>query len=104
MPLYTAISQEGTISTEHQGKNRIRDHPNSHFCDESAEELCPRGLSLVSSGMTAGTKLNSYHTVTSMNVLLRSGTLIDTGSVVVDGQLFEHEHELRGLRIQMWVL
>ena len=46
------------------------------------------------SGMTAGTKLNSYHTVTSMKVLLPSGTLIDTGSVAVDGRLFEHEHEL----------
>src|SRR5580692_6591413 len=46
------------------------------------------------SGMTAGTKLNSYHTVTSMKVLLPSGTLIDTGSVTVDGQLFEHEREL----------
>jgi D-lactate dehydrogenase len=46
------------------------------------------------SGMTAGTKLNSYHTVTSMKVLFPSGTLIDTGSVAVDGQLFEHEREL----------
>jgi D-lactate dehydrogenase len=46
------------------------------------------------SGMTAGTKLNSYHTVTSIKVLLPSGTLIDTGSVAVDGQLFEYEREL----------
>src|ERR1700683_303371 len=46
------------------------------------------------SGMTAGTRLNSYPTVTSMKVLLPSGTLIDTGSVAVDGQLFEHEREL----------
>jgi D-lactate dehydrogenase len=46
------------------------------------------------SGMTAGTKLNSYHTVTSMKVLLTSGTLIDTGSMTVDGQLFEHEREI----------
>jgi D-lactate dehydrogenase len=46
------------------------------------------------SGMTAGTRLNSYHTVTSMKVLLPSGTLIDTGSVAVNGQLFEHEREL----------
>jgi D-lactate dehydrogenase len=49
------------------------------------------------SGMTAGTKLNSYHTVTSMKVLLPSGTLIDTGSVAVDGQLFEHEGEHRSI-------
>ena len=46
------------------------------------------------SGMTAGTKLNSYHTVTSMKVLLTSGTFIDTGSIAADGQLFEHEREL----------
>jgi D-lactate dehydrogenase len=46
------------------------------------------------SGMTAGTKLNSYHTVTSMKVLLPSGTLIDTGSVAVDGQPLEHEREV----------
>src|SRR6201996_2986021 len=46
------------------------------------------------SGMTAGTKLNSYHTVTSMKVLLTSGTLIDTGSATVDVQLLEHEREL----------
>jgi D-lactate dehydrogenase len=46
------------------------------------------------SGMTAGTKLNSYHTVTSLKVLLPSGSLIDTGSAAVDGQLFEHEREL----------
>ena len=46
------------------------------------------------SGMTAGTKLNSYQTVTSMKVLLPSGTLIDTGNAGVDGQLFEHEREL----------
>ena len=46
------------------------------------------------SGMTAGTKLNSYHTVTSMKVLLPSGTLIDTGSLAVDRQLLEHEREL----------
>jgi FAD/FMN-containing dehydrogenase len=32
------------------------------------------------SGMTAGTKLNSYHTVASMKVPLPSGTLIDTDS------------------------
>src|ERR1700677_2151839 len=30
------------------------------------------------SGMTAGTKFNSYHTVVSMKVLLPSGTFIDT--------------------------
>ena len=38
--------------------------------------------------MTAGTKLNSYHTVVSMKVLLPSGTLIDTGDREVDGELF----------------
>jgi D-lactate dehydrogenase len=46
------------------------------------------------SGMTAGTKLNSYHTVASMKVLLPSGTLIDTGNREVDGELFAHEREL----------
>ena len=46
------------------------------------------------SGMTAGTKLNSYHTVASMKVLLPSGTLIDTGDRGVDGDLFAHEREL----------
>jgi D-lactate dehydrogenase len=46
------------------------------------------------SGMTAGTKLNSYHTVASMKVLLPSGTLIDTGDREVDGELFAHEREL----------
>ena len=47
------------------------------------------------SGMTAGTKLTSYHTVASMKVLLPSETLIDTGSEAADEQLFEHECELR---------
>jgi D-lactate dehydrogenase len=46
------------------------------------------------SGMTAGTKLNSYHTVASMKVLLPSGTLIDTARPDVDRTLFEHEREL----------
>jgi len=46
------------------------------------------------SGMTAGTKLNSYHTVASMKVLLPSGTLIDTESKAVDEQLLKHEREL----------
>jgi D-lactate dehydrogenase len=46
------------------------------------------------SGMTAGTKLNSYHTVSAMKVLLSSGTLIDTGDTGVDEQLFLHEREL----------
>jgi D-lactate dehydrogenase len=47
------------------------------------------------SGMTAGTKLNSYHTVASMRVLLPSGTLIDTADSGVDAMLLEHERELR---------
>ena len=46
------------------------------------------------SGMTAGTKLNSYHTVVSMKVLLPSGTLIDTARPDVNRTLFEHEREL----------
>ena len=46
------------------------------------------------SGMTAGTKLNSYHTVASMKILLPSGTLIDTGDREVDGELFAHEREI----------
>jgi D-lactate dehydrogenase len=46
------------------------------------------------SGMTAGTKSNSYHTVASMQVLLPSGTLIDTGRQEVDGELLAHEPEL----------
>src|SRR3984885_14550501 len=46
------------------------------------------------SGMTAGTKLNSYHTVASMKVLLPSGTLIDTAGKNADGTLFEYEREL----------
>src|SRR6202167_3223872 len=46
------------------------------------------------SGMTAGTKLNSYHTVASMKVLLPSGTLIDTGDREVDGELFAYEREI----------
>src|SRR5580700_4427570 len=46
------------------------------------------------SGMTAGTKLNSYHTVASMKVLLPSGTLIDTASPDADRTLFEYEREL----------
>src|SRR5580698_51625 len=43
------------------------------------------------SGMSAGTKLNSYHTVASMKVLLASGTLIDTAAADVDTILLEHE-------------
>jgi D-lactate dehydrogenase len=46
------------------------------------------------SGMTAGTKLNSYHTVASMKVLLPSGTLIDTADKNVDGTLLKYEREL----------
>jgi D-lactate dehydrogenase len=46
------------------------------------------------SGMTAGTKFNSYHTVASMKVLLPSGTLIDTNDKAADAQLFEYEREL----------
>src|SRR6202167_2182750 len=53
------------------------------------------------SGMTAGTKLNSYHTVSSMKVLLPSGTLIDTGSVTVNGQLLEHERELHDALLEI---
>jgi D-lactate dehydrogenase len=45
------------------------------------------------SGMTAGTKFNSYHTVASMKVLLPSGTLIDTNDKA-DGKLFEYERDL----------
>jgi D-lactate dehydrogenase len=46
------------------------------------------------SGMTAGTKFNSYHTVASMKVLLASGTVIDTSDEGVEGRLFEYEREL----------
>jgi D-lactate dehydrogenase len=46
------------------------------------------------SGMTAGTKLNSYHTVASMRILLPSGTLINTADKDVDRMLAEHEREL----------
>jgi D-lactate dehydrogenase len=46
------------------------------------------------SGMTAGTKFNSYHTVQSMKVLLPSGTLIDTSDPGADGQLAEYDREL----------
>lgn len=46
------------------------------------------------SGMTAGTKFNSYHTVASLKVLLPSGTLFDTADKGADGILFEHEREL----------
>lgn len=46
------------------------------------------------SGMTAGTKLNSYHTVVSMKVLLPSGTLIDTADKNVNSMLSEYEREL----------
>src|SRR5580698_8930798 len=53
------------------------------------------------SGMTAGTKLNSYHTVASMKVLLPSGTLIDTGDPRVDGELLAHERELHDGLLEM---
>jgi D-lactate dehydrogenase len=46
------------------------------------------------SGMTAGTKFNSYHTVASMKVLLPSGTLINTGNREVDSELLAQEREL----------
>jgi len=46
------------------------------------------------SGMTAGTKFNSYHTVVSMKVLLPSGTFIDTNDKDADGNLLEYEREL----------
>ncbi len=46
------------------------------------------------SGMTAGTKLNSYHTVVAMKVLLPSGTILDTADKAVDAKLCESEREL----------
>ena len=46
------------------------------------------------SGMTAGTKLNSYHTVVAMKVLLPSGTILDTADSEVDTKLFDSEREL----------
>jgi D-lactate dehydrogenase len=46
------------------------------------------------SGMTAGTKFNSYHTVASMKVLLPSGVLIDTSDDGVEAKLVEYEREL----------
>lgn len=46
------------------------------------------------SGMTAGTKLNSYHTVSSIKVMLPSGTLIDTAATNADRALLEGEREL----------
>jgi D-lactate dehydrogenase len=46
------------------------------------------------SGMTAGTRLNSYHTVRSMKILLASGTLIDTADPVADFKLQEAEPQL----------
>ena len=59
------------------------------------------GVANNASGMTAGTRLNSYHTVTSMKVLLPSGTLIDTGSAAVNGQLLEHERELHDALLEI---
>ena len=46
------------------------------------------------SGMTAGTKLNSYQTIASMKVLLPSCNLIDTGDQNANNQLLEFEREL----------
>jgi len=46
------------------------------------------------SGMTAGTKLNSYHTVVAMKVLLPSGVILDTADSEVDARLFDSEREL----------
>ncbi len=46
------------------------------------------------SGMTAGTTLNSYHTVRSMKVLLPSGTLVDTGDTLADPKLEDLEPEI----------
>jgi len=46
------------------------------------------------SGMTAGKKLNSYHTVASMKVLLSSGLLIDTADKDLDMKLVEYEKDL----------
>jgi hypothetical protein len=50
MPLYTVITQDGTVSAETKAKI-ARDHPNPRHRDESAEELCPRGLPLLSEGV-----------------------------------------------------
>src|SRR6201996_2051092 len=46
------------------------------------------------SGMTAGTKLNSYHTVVAMKLLLASGAIFDTADKGVDAKLRESEREL----------
>jgi hypothetical protein len=56
MPLYTAITQEGTVSVATQTNNCRIDHPNPHFRDEGADELCPRGLPSYpkGSGFTGG--------------------------------------------------
>jgi D-lactate dehydrogenase len=46
------------------------------------------------SGMTAGTTLNSYHTVRSLRVILPSGNEIDTGASDADTKLRSYEPEL----------
>lgn len=46
------------------------------------------------SGMTAGAKFNSYHTVASMMVLLPSGTVLNTADNAADGVLLEYDREL----------
>jgi hypothetical protein len=51
MPLYTAITQEGTVSVEIKTKIAEENHPNPHFCDEGTKEFCPRDLPLLSEGV-----------------------------------------------------
>ena len=39
MPLYTANTQEGTVSVETKAENCRRDYPNPHQRDEGSDEL-----------------------------------------------------------------
>jgi hypothetical protein len=50
MPLYSTITQDGTVLAETKAENCSRDYLNPHHRDEDAEELCPRSLPLVSEG------------------------------------------------------
>jgi hypothetical protein len=70
MPLHRDYSR-GTVSLETKAKICRRDHPNPHFCDEGGEELCPRGLPLLSEGVWIYRWRGNFYAA--LNCVLRSG-------------------------------